>query len=450
MSFVRFALAMQDSLIAGFDKTAFQEGVVERKFLWFRHFLINDPDGIRHVLVTHVDNYRKADLIRPMVVPALGNGLVTSEGETWRWHRRLMAPAFSLNSVSDYFEPMLAAIDDLIRRWEAHVAHEPIRLDDEMMALMLQIIARTMFSSDSDVVADVMARASREYQERIRLSPIALIPGINRLWAAQKKRQGARIVKALDQIIYSLIERRKTATTPARNPDLLERLIFGEDAKTGRKLSPTEIRDQVVTIFMAGHETTALALTWAWYLLSKHPEAERKFHDEVDSVLGARPLCYGDIAKLPYTSLVFDEALRLYPPVHSLAWRQAAADDEICGRKIPAGSLVGIVPWVVHRHQKLWERPDTFDPGRFEKDQAASRSRYSYIPYSAGPRVCIGGAFAAAEGVLTLAALGRKFRIEVVDDQALEPKGLLTLHPAGGIKARLRLRQFLDRSTNGT
>lgn len=248
-------------------------------------------------------------------------------------------------------------------------------------------------------------------------------------------------MKALDQLIYSLVEKRKLAPRQTRRQDLLDRLVFGEDEKTGRRLSPTDIRDQVVTIFMAGHETTALALTWAWYLLSKHPDVERKFHSEIDAVLGGRAPRYSDITKLPYTTQIFDEALRLYPPVHSLAWRQAAVDDEICGKKIPAGSLVGIVPWVVHRHQALWDKPNTFDPDRFEREKCTSRPRHAYIPFSAGPRVCIGGTFAAVEGVLALAGLGQKFRVEIIDDEHLLPRGLLTLHPRGGMKARLTRRQ---------
>ncbi len=444
MSFVRYALAMRDSLIAGFDSRAFKEEIVERKFLWFRHFLVNSPEGIGHVLVQNVQNYPKANLIRPMVVPALGNGLVTSEGETWRWHRRLMAPAFSPNSVSDYVETMLAAVGDLLAAWEKRASDKPIELDEQMMALMLQIIARTMFSSDSDAIAEILACASQEYQERIKLSPLALIPGFNRLWAAQKRRQGARIVKALDKQIYSLIEKRKTAPERSKRQDLLDRLIFGEDEKTGMRLSTNEVRDQVVTIFMAGHETTALALTWAWYLLSKHPDAERKFHREIDTVLQGRAPRYSDVTRLHYTTRIFDEAIRLYPPVHSLAWREAAADDEICGKKIPAGSLVGIVPWVVHRHQSLWERPNVFDPDRFEKERSAGRPRYAHIPFSAGPRVCIGGTFAAVEGVLALAALGQRFSLEIVDDENLMPKGLLTLHPSGGMRARLTRRQSGD------
>lgn len=440
LPFIKYALAMRDSLIAGFDRSAFTEDLVERRILWFRHFLINSPEGVRRVLVDNFDNYRKADLIRPLVVPALGNGLVTSEGETWRWHRRLMAPTFSPNSVVNYVDEIVAAVDHLTARWDADAENQPIRLDEHMMSLMLQIISRTMFSSDSDAIAETLARASREYQDRIKLSPMAMIPGLNRLWAAQKKWQGARIVKVLDETIYSLIEKRKTNPTRSKKPDLLERLIFGKDEKTGRTLNATDIRDQVVTIFMAGHETTALALAWAWYLLSKHPAAERKFHDEIDGVLQGRKPQYSDVTKLHYTSMVFDEALRLYPPVHSLAWRQAIADDEVCGRKIPAGSLVGVIPWVIHRHQALWENPNAFDPDRFDKDRSSARSRYAYIPFSAGPRTCIGSTFASVEGVLALAGLGQRFRIDVLDDQMLEPKGLLTLHPTGGMKARISRR----------
>jgi len=437
LSFIRYGLAMNESLIAGFDAGAFNEDVVERKFLWFHHFLVNHPDGIKRVLLDNVRNYVKARTVRPLVVPALGNGLVTSEGDTWRWHRRIMAPPFTSSSIAEYAPTMTSAVDSMLREWDALDSGAILELDKSMMALMLEIISRTMFSSDSNMIKGVLERSSREYQNEMTLSPLALIPGINKVWASYKRRRAAHILSNLNATIYSLIGERRQDRRGPRQPDLLDRLMSARDAETGQQLSDTDIRDQVVTIFVAGHETTALALTWAWYLLAKQPAEEAKFHAEIDEALRGRQASYADAQNLPFVKMVLEEALRLYPPVHSLAWREAVASDEICGRHIPAGALVAVVPWVVHRHQALWDEPDRFEPERFCRERSNKRPRYAYIPFSGGPRVCIGAAFAMIEGVLALAQIGQRYRFRLVEEHRVEPRGLLTLHPKNGLNVCL-------------
>ena len=207
-------------------------------------------------------------------------------------------------------------------------------------------------------------------------------------------------------------------------------------------MTPKEVRDQVVTIFMAGHETTSQALSWTFYLLSQNPAAEAKLYDELAAVLAGRTPRYDDLAKLPYTRMVIEESMRLYPPAHTFG-RQPIADDEVLGHRIPAGSEVLIMPWLLHRKPSLWENPDRFDPERFAPERAAARPRFAYIPFGAGPRICIGAAFAMAEAMLILATIAQRYRLRLKPGFPVEPHGLITLRPRYGLKMLLEQRQDL-------
>jgi len=241
-----------------------------------------------------------------------------------------------------------------------------------------------------------------------------------------------------DKVIDRLITSRERVPADGQRKDLLGRLIAARDEETGGGMSAQEVRDQVVTIFMAGHETTALALTWTWYLLSQHPAAEAKLHAELDQVLGGRPPRHENLAKLPYTRMIIEEAMRLYPPAHTLS-RTALKEDVVSGHRIRPGAQVFIVPWLLHRNPKLWDRPDRFEPERFAPERAASRHRFAYIPFGAGPRICIGAAFAMAEAMLLLATIAQRYRLRLKPGFAVEPQGLITL------RARYGMRMLLER-----
>jgi cytochrome P450 len=225
----------------------------------------------------------------------------------------------------------------------------------------------------------------------------------------------------------------------AEPKDLLARLIAARDSETGGGMTPKEVRDQVVTIFMAGHETTSLALSWTWYLLSQHPAVEARLHAELAEVLGGRPPTSDDIGNLRYTRMVIEESMRLYPPAHTTG-RQPIADDEILGHRIPAGVEVLILPWLLHRKPQLWENPTRFDPERFAPERAAERPRFAYIPFGAGPRICIGAAFAMTEATLILATIAQRYRLHLKADHPIEPQGLITLRPRYGIRMQLERR----------
>jgi cytochrome P450 len=204
-------------------------------------------------------------------------------------------------------------------------------------------------------------------------------------------------------------------------------------------MTPKEVRDQVVTIFMAGHETTSQALSWTWYLLSQHPTAEAKLHAELTAVLGGRTPRYDDLANLPYARMVIEESMRLYPPAHTLA-REPVVADEILGHRVPAGAAILIVPWLLHRKPSLWENPDRFDPERFAPERASARPRFAYIPFGAGPRICIGAAFAMAEATLILATIAQRYRLHLKPGHPVEPQGLITLRPRYGLRMQLERR----------
>jgi cytochrome P450 len=307
--------------------------------------------------------------------------------------------------------------------------------------LTLHIISRAMFSSDSDEIVDVVEAGVNLYQTKARPS----LPDLLHLpqWLARliSPFPTAGIFDEFDEKVDRLLTERGRAPD-AEPKDLLARLISARDAETGGGMTAKEVRDQVVTIFMAGHETTSQALSWTFYLLSQHPAVEAKLHDELAVVLQGRTPRYDDLASLRYTRMVIEEAMRLYPPAHTFG-RQPIADDEVLGQRIPAGSEVLIVPWLLHRKPSLWENPERFDPERFAPERAAARPRFAYLPFGAGPRICIGAAFAMAEAMLILATIAQRYRLHLKPGFPVEPQGLITLRPRYGLKMLLERRQDL-------
>ena len=440
LPFFKYLRVSRDNFIAGLHEDVFRERIHERKFLWFRSFIINDPAGIKRVLLDNGSNYVKADILRPVLGPALGMGLVTSEGETWRSLRKLIAPVFDHRSVEGCASMMTEATQALLARWAALPNGAVVDVHKVMAALALEIISRAMFASDSTDMAEVIDHSSLAYQTEMTFSFWSVVPVMNRAWARYKERQGRRIVREMDHAIYRLIAERLEDPRMNRHTDLLARLLAARDSETGAGMSSREVRDQVVTIMMAGHETTATALGWIWYLLSQHPAEEAKLHQELEEVLHGRTPTFEDIPHLRFTRMIIQEGMRLYPPVHTLSWRQAVADDEVCGQCIPKGSIVWVVPWVLHRNPTLWENPERFEPARFSQERSAGRPRFAYLPFSMGPRVCIGATFAMTEAVLILAAIAQVYRLRLLDGHPVEPQGLVTLRPRHGVRMFLEKR----------
>jgi cytochrome P450 len=438
MTLRRFLRALHDNALATHAPEAFEQDIIANRLLWRRTFIVNEPNAIRHILLDNADNYIKSEVGRRLLEPGLGRGLLTSEGETWRRHRRIMAPAFDPRSVAGYAPIMTDTAEALAAKWDTLPDGAEVEVAAVMMHATLEIISRAMFSSDSDKVVGIIEEGVNKYQTIVRPRLLDLLHAP--LWLADlvAPRHTAGIFDEFDAMVDRLLTERGRAPD-AEPKDLLARLIAARDSETGGGMSAKEVRDQVVTIFMAGHETTAQALSWTWYLLSQHPAVEAKLYRELEAVLGGRTPRNDDIAALPYTRMVIEEAMRLYPPAHTTS-REPIADDEVLGHRIPAGAEVLIVPWLLHRRPSLWDNPGRFDPERFSPENAAARSRFAYIPFGAGPRICIGAVFAMTEAMLLLATLAQRYRLRLKPGHPVEPQGLITLRPRYGLKMLLERR----------
>jgi cytochrome P450 len=436
MPLLRFLRTLRDSSVATYGEEMFEEAVVERRVLWQRFLIVNAPRGVQRVLLDNAGNYSKSRIARRLIEPGIGRGLLTSEGDTWRRQRRTMAPSFDHRSLMSYAPAMTEATAVLLARWDRLPDGAPLDIAAEMMRLTLKIIAHTMFSTDAEDIGPIVEEAVGRYQREVRPGLVDLL-NLPDWWPRPDTRGRWQIFDRLDAVIDRLV--RREAAAVGETKDLLARLLEARDAETGRPMDSRELRDQVVTIFMAGHETTAQALTWTWYLLSQHPAEEAKFHAELARVLGGRAPAFEDLAQLRYTRMVLEESMRLYPPAHTMS-REALAEDEIEGHRVAKGAVVSIVPWVIHRHRTLWDRPDVFDPERFAPERTAERPRFAYIPFGGGPRICIGAGFAMTEALIILAMLGQRYSLRLAPDAAVEPVGLITLRPRHGLPMRLDRR----------
>jgi cytochrome P450 len=444
LTFRQFLRLVRDNTLATYPPEAFDEDIIAGRLLWRRRFIINAPSGIRHVLLDNAANYKKSELTRRLLEPGLGRGLLTSEGETWRRHRRIMAPAFDRRSIESYAPIITAVAGDLLDRWDVLAEGSEVDVGAAMMHTTLHIISRAMFSANSDEIVDIVEQGVGRYQSAVRPHLLDLL-GFPAWFTGlfSFRRGGAGVFNEFDKAVDKLIDSRAhdavhdaAHDSVAQRRDLLARLVAARDAETGGGMSAKEVRDEVVTIFMAGHETTAQALTWTWYLLSLHPAVEAKLHGELRAVLDGRVPHYDDIANLRYTRMVIEEAMRLYPPAHTMA-REPIGPDEVLGQHIPPGAIVLIAPWLLHRKASLWPKPHRFDPERF----ATEPPRYTYIPFGAGQRICIGAAFAMTEAILLLATIAQRYRLKLKPAHSIEPQGLITLRPRHGMPMMLERRR---------
>jgi cytochrome P450 len=430
--------AMRENALTAHGPENFSADIIAQRILWRRMFILNEPGAIRYVLLDNAANYTKSEVGRRLLEPGLGRGLLTSEGETWRRHRRIMAPSFDPRSVTGYAPLMTEVTQALLAKWDALPDQSEVDAAAAMMHVTLHIISKAMFSSDSDEIVNAVEAGVGQYQTLVRPSLLDLLhfPQWFARLVAPLPTEG--LFDEFDRKVDRLLTERGRAPD-AEPKDLLARLVAARDAETGGGMTAKEVRDQVVTIFMAGHETTSLALSWTWYLLSQHPAVEAKLHRELADVLGGRTPKNDDIASLRYTRMVIEESMRLYPPAHTTG-RQPIKPDEILGHRIPAGAEVLIMPWLIHRKPQLWENAERFDPERFAPERSAERPRFAYIPFGAGPRICIGAAFAMTEAILILATIAQRYRLRLKSGHPVEPQGLITLRPRYGMQMILERR----------
>ena len=405
--------------------------------------VLSDPAAIRYVLVDNAANYRKDDLQRRVLAPGLGNGLLTAEGEEWRQQRRALAPLFNPRTVAGFAPAMAGAAERLVRRWVRRGEGRVLDVALEMTRVTLDVLERTIFTAGIARDPDALGRAISRYFEAIGpIDPLdvfglpAWLPRIGRIRARPALRFFEEVVGELISARQDLLRRGGQAPR-----DLLTALLQAKDPETGQGLSDLEVRANIVTFIGAGHETTANALTWAIYLLSQAPDIRRRVEEEVDEVLGGEggsdP---AHVERLVFTRAVLYEAIRLYPPVPFMS-RAAIAEDRIAGFRVRRGTLVMVPPYVLHRHRTLWSDPDCFDPDRFMPERRAGIDRYAYLPFGAGPRVCIGASFSLQEAVIVLSRLVRSVRLDTEPGQVVRPVQRVTLRPDGGLPMRLSLRR---------
>jgi cytochrome P450 len=393
-------------------------------------FLLSEPDDVAHILVANQNNYIKAPTYRPMR-EVLGNGLLTNDGDSWARQRKLVQPMFARRHVVSFAPAMVSATERMLSSWENRPEGTVLDVAEEMSALTLDVVGRALFSADLTGEAGDMGPALttvlNAYIKVVRSPLFWWVPNYEK-WRTPNRRRAEGAENHLRTVVSRIVSARHS-TTAHDGTDLLDMLLAARDETTGAAMSDQQVRDELMTFMLAGHETTANALAWTFYLLSTHPEARARLEAEVDEVLDGRSPTADDESKLEWTAAVVAESMRLYPP----AWiieRQAVAEDSWSGLAIPPGTIAVTPPYLIHRHPEHWPNPEGFDPTRFLPGAGAGRHRYAYLPFGGGRRQCIGGGFATLEATLLLATITQRFRLNLLPGAHPVPQPTVTLRPS--------------------
>jgi cytochrome P450 len=391
------------------------------------------PDHARQLLAGTRGHTKRLPLYRE-IATALGDGLLTSDGDDWQRQRRIVQPLFTRQRIAGYATVMAEEATRLLEGWAAAAASgRPVELHGQMTGYTMRVLGRLLLGGDVDAASVEVTTAFPVINHHVRRRVLAPLRA-PRSWPTPANRRATRARRRLDQVVDRILQQRRGQTPGA--DDLLGRLLAARDPATGQGLDDTELRAQVLLFLLAGHETTATALTFTLYLLGHHPDAQRRVRDEVRGMLGDQAPTAEDAARLTHTTRVVKEAMRLYPPAWSIG-RRTSQDEVIGGYLLPAGSTVIVSPWVLHRHPRHWDHPGAFDPDRFTPERQATRHRYAYLPFGAGPRACIGGSFALLEAVLATALIVRAYRLTTPPDPIPLATGI-TLRPATSVPCTLQ------------
>jgi len=423
----------RDSL-AFIERTQREYGdIVWMRFLYVPALFLYHPNEVEYVLATNSRNFIKSMTLRSNFFHRLvGNGLLTSQGEEWKRQRRLSSPAFHRDRIAAYASTMVEFTERLTSSWREGETRDMHR---DMMRLTLEIVVRCLFkadvSRDVDDVGDTLKELVKPFASQASLKWILN----NRLPTPYHFRFHA-LAKKIDNVVYRIIAERRASGKD--EGDLLSMLLAARD-EDGSQMSDRQLRDEVMTLFLAGHETTALTLAWSWYLLGTNREAEKRFHTELDEVLGGRAPTMADLPRLKFTEQIAKESMRLYPPAFGLG-REAIEDCEIGGYHVPAGTQVFLFQWSTQRDPRFYDEPLAFKPERWTEEFVETLPKYAYFPFGGGPRGCIGASFAMMEIILCLATIGQKFRLELVPDHPVEIYPAMSLRPKDGVKVVVKGR----------
>ncbi|HEY2134398.1 MAG TPA: cytochrome P450 [Xanthobacteraceae bacterium] len=437
---------LRDNPLEAWTEKHFETAVVTAKLPFGQVAVVSDPEAIRRVLLDNVANYRKDALQRRIVSAGLTNGLLTAEAEQWRFQRRTLAPMFARKTVLGFAPAMLKVADALVARWKELGEREIVDVTAEVTRLTLDILRQTIFSDGLGRDTEEFREAMRSYFDTIgQIDPFDVLnlPDVVPRFARWKARPALRFFEsAVDAIVAR--RRQRLADEPDRvERDILTLLLAAHDSETGRGLSEVELKANIITFIAAGHETTANALSWSLFLLSQSPEWSERVAAEAERELDGPSDGLSD--RLTDTRAVIEEAMRLYPPLAAIS-REAIGPDNLAGHAIAAGTMVVIAPYVLHRHRRLWDNPDLFDPNRFLPEAREKMDRYAYLPFGAGPRICIGATFALQEASLVLATIMRSFRLQMAPGFPVWPLLRVTLRPRGGLPMLITPRSAVARS----
>lgn len=418
---------MGDMLGMFMDLSREYGGIVQFKLFSKPYLLVTDPDYVKHILQDNYHNFIRGKSVETGRV-LLGDGLPLTDGSYWLRQRRLMQPAFHRQRLLSLVETMTANISARLDAWKNT---ETVDMESEMSHLTLEIIIRAMFS-------DRLKGGVEELAEAFKVASSFMLWRSQQMWApplwvpVSKNAAYNKALKVLNDTVYPLI------ADARKNPgnDLLDMLLEMRDADTGEGMTDQQVRDEVVTIFFAGHETSAMVMTWLFYLLSQHSDVEAKVRKEIDDVLGERAPTFADLPKMTYTQKVLNETLRLYPAAYLFA-REGIKDHVLDGYKIPAGTMIFLTPYVTHRNPKFWDDPERFDPERFNSDQVAKRPSHVYFPFGEGPHLCIGNNFALTEMQLILTMAFQRYKINLVPDHPIGLAPEATLRPKYGMMMKI-------------
>jgi len=446
VSLRRYAKLFRQDILSAQPARLYRAWMAEFRTPFFRSYLCNDPALVRTVLKDRPDDFPKSDRIREGLAPLLGNSVFVTNGATWKRQRRIIDPAFEGGRLRDTWPAMWAAGEAAVARLAAQADGAPLEIEAVTSEAAADVIFRTLFSIPIEqhtarAVFDAF-RAHQRAQPVLNLGAVLPLPAWVPRFHSREARATAKTIRAL---ITALTEARAAGIASGTAPDdLATKIMTTADPETGDRFDAGEMVDQVAIFFLAGHETSASALAWALYLLALYPEWQARVAAEAAEVLDRSPVEFAALKRLAVTRDVFRETLRLYPPVPMMV-REAARDERFRDRTVAKGAQIVLSPWHLQRHERLWDRPDDFNPARFATDNGKACLRDAYIPFSAGPRVCTGAGFAMAEGPLLLALLVRAFRFEPVPERPAMPVAHLTVRGRDGIWLRVRPRQLSGR-----
>ena len=448
LPFFKYLRTIGENVIAGYDEAVYEEMILRRGFPGTTHFIVNDPAGIKRVLIDNAANYKKGEMEHRVSGLGMSGEDAARLDKVWRARRRMVASSLDYRSYPAFASKVSDSTSKVLAAWEALPPGTVVDLQETMRDLTCEVMARVLFSVDHNEVAEALEQLIAQAAAHARLDRVDFVPLLNRVRRSYRGRAVLRRFRpgaaAIDGVIERRIRNGKAGEGNGGQDDLLDRLVSARDPQNGQRMDVAELRLIMIALFAGGHDAASRGLAWALYLLSQHPIEERRLHDELDAVLGGRRPGFEDVDKLPYTRMVIEEAMRLYPPFPLMAWREAIGDDAICGMAIPKGATVAIIPWVVHRHRKLWENPECFDPGRFSPLRSAGRPHLAYLPFGAGPRVCMGAVFAMMEMVLILATVAQRYRLRLLPGHKVEPQAHLILSAKDGLPMTLERRSTSD------